>query len=78
MLINFETMKNEKPRFIGGEYYWKQTDTILKQNSYDEKALEVVLPDMIVKDEIIDVLNEFKKEVEKNYEKVEVWYVIAK
>ena len=71
MLVNFEMFKN-------GKYYWEQTKTTLKRDSYDKKALEVVLPDMIVKDEIIDVLNEFKKEVEKNYEKIEVWYVIAK
>ncbi len=48
----------------------------LSIEDYDKKALEVVLPDIIMTENSLNVLNDFKKTMEAGG--MEVWYVIAK
>lgn len=48
----------------------------LQESDYDKKVLEIVLPDVIITDSTLSVLNDFKSELEKSG--MEVWYRIAK
>ena len=45
-------------------------------DDYDKKVLEIVLPDIIISESALEVLNEFKIVAEENG--IEIWYCIAK
>lgn len=61
----------EKKFFIKNNEY-KYNGRILKKSDYDTKALEIILPDVIIKEDTLKVLNEFKETWEE--QGVEVWY----
>ncbi len=68
-------MNFEKNYFNGDDVFtWGEAE--LRRNQYDKKALEVVLPDIIMMENSLNVLNDFKKTMEASG--IEVWYVIAK
>ena len=70
-----DSLKNiEKNYFKNGTLEWG--GTILKTSQYDKKVLEIVLPDVIISEDALKILNEFKASM-KN-EGIEVWYKIAK
>lgn len=70
-----DSLKNiEKNYFDEGILEWG--GTTLKTSQYDKKALEIVLPDVIISENALKVLNDFKTSMEK--EGIEVWYRIAK
>ena len=70
-----DSLKNiEKNYFKNGTLEWG--GTILKTSQYDKKVLEIVLPDVIISEDALKILNEFKTSM-KN-EGIEVWYKIAK
>ena len=48
--------------------------TKLSQTDYVTKVLEIILPDVIVTDDVIKTLNEFQK----TSGNIEVWYRIGK
>lgn len=50
--------------------------TTLKTSQYDKKALEIVLPDVIISEDALKVLNDFQTSMAKDG--IEVWYRIAK
>ena len=56
------------------EFYWGET--ILERNQYNNKALEIVVPDMPITESTKSILDDFKTEAENI--NIEVWYVIAK
>ena len=50
--------------------------TTLSTSEYDKKALEIVLPDVIITEDSLRVLNEFQAAwAEKG---IEVWYRVTK
>lgn len=51
-------------------------DTTLSITQYDKKALEIILPDVIITEESLKVLNDFKAVMEKSG--MEIWYCITK
>ena len=68
------SLKNiEKNYFNDGVLEWGETT--LRVSQYDKKALEIVLPDVIISKDALKVLNDFKTSMEK--EGMEVWYRIA-
>lgn len=51
-------------------------NTTLRRSAYDKKALEIVLPDVIITEDTLKVLNEFQATwAEKG---IEVWYRVTK
>lgn len=51
-------------------------NTTLRRSEYDKKALEIVLPDVIISEDTLKVLNEFQSTwAEKG---IEVWYRVTK
>ncbi len=70
-----ESLKNiEKNYFDDGVLEWG--GTTLKTSQYDKKALEIVLPDVIISENALKVLNDFQTSMAKDG--IEVWYRIAK
>ena len=71
-----DALKGFEEKYFKGldEYRWGKT--VLRKNQYNKKALEVVLPDIIMTENSLNVLNDFKKTMEASG--MEVWYVIAK
>ncbi len=47
-----------------------------KEQYNNKKALEIVLPDVIITEDALTVLTDFKTTMEKS--DIEVWYIIAK
>lgn len=69
------SLKNiEQNYFKNGTLEWGET--ILSAEQYNKKALEIVLPDVIISDDALEVLNDFKTVMEKDG--IEIWYRIAK
>ena len=62
-------LNEKRDGFIWGE-------TILERNQYNNKALEIVVPDMPITESTKSILDDFKTEAENI--NIEVWYVIAK
>ena len=48
----------------------------LNKNKYDKMALEIVLPDIIITEDALKVLEEFKQTMEN--QGIEVWYKVTK
>ena len=70
-----DALKNiEKNYFKDGALKWGGTTLRIEQ--YDKKALEIVLPDVIITEDALKVLKEFKESMEKSG--LEIWYRIAK
>ena len=62
--------------YFKGQDYLKWGDTTLRKSQYNgRKALEIVLPDTIITNNALKVLNEFKLEMEEAG--MEVWYRIV-
>lgn len=57
-----------------GEFRWGNS-TVLSIDDYDSKALEIVLPDTIITENMATILNEFKSTMEKDG--LEIWYRIT-
>ena len=64
----------EKNYFDDDVIHWGRTD--LSKSDYDKKALEIVLPDVIITENALKVLNDFKTEMESAG--LEVWYIVTK
>ena len=47
----------------------------LNRNDYNKKVLEIVLPDVIITEDALKILNEFKAIIQKDG--IEVWYRIT-
>ena len=74
-LENFENglKKGGKPYFDSqGVMEWGGTK--LLKTDYDKKVLEIILPDVIITDDVVEVLNDFQK----TSGDIEVWYRIGK
>ena len=62
--------------------YMKESDEFtwggvtLNKNKYDKMALEIVLPDIIITEDALKVLEEFKQTMEN--QGIEVWYKVTK
>lgn len=70
-----DSLKNiEKNYFDDGVLEWG--GTTLKTSQYDKKALEIVLPDVIISEDALKVLNDFQTSMAKDG--IEVWYRIVK
>lgn len=71
-----ESLKNIEKNYFDavGELKWR--GTTLKKSQYNKKALEIVLPDVIMTEDSLKVLKEFKENMEKNG--LEVWYCVTK
>ena len=67
-------MNIEKKYFKHGQLI--RGDTVLLQTQYEKKALEIVLPDVIISENSLEILNKFKKDMAEKG--LEVWYVITK
>lgn len=71
-----DALKNIEKNYFNeiGELVWgKHT---LRVDQYNKKALEIVLPDVIITEDALKVLKEFKESMEKSG--LEIWYRIAK
>lgn len=70
-----EALQNIEKKFNSkGVFEWG--DTILSTSDYDKKALEIILPDVIITEDTLKVLNEFQATwAEKG---IEVWYRVTK
>ena len=66
----------EKNYFKEGSERFKWGQTVLNRTDYNKKALEIVLPDVIISENALKVLNDFKTEMEAAG--LEVWYVVTK
>ena len=70
-LINFEK------KYFKGEDEYSWGESVLRKEQYNnKKALEIVLPDVIITEDALTVLTDFKTTMEKS--DIEVWYIIAK
>lgn len=71
-----DSLKNFESKYFKGldEFTWKGK-TITK-NQYNKKALEIVLPDIVINENTLEVLNNFKKTMDSSG--FEVWYIIGK
>ena len=72
---------NFEKNYLGYNIFFNMVDihcveAELRRNQYDKKALEVILPDIMMTENSLNVLNDFKKTMEAGG--LEVWYVIAK
>ena len=70
-------LKNFERKYFNenGELKWGNGRTLL-QEDYDKKALEVVLPNTIITEDILTELNLFKREMDEVG--IEIWYRITK
>ena len=71
-----DALKGFEEKYFKGldEFNWG--GKTIDKDDYNKKALEVVLPDIIMTENFLNVPNDFKKTMEASG--VEVWYVIAK
>lgn len=72
-----ESLKNIEKNYFNDEgvLKWKQYPP-LNKTDYDKKALEIVLPDVIMTEDSLKVLKEFKETMEKSG--LEIWYRVTK
>lgn len=49
---------------------------LINKIEYNKKALEIVLPDVVITEDALDVLTNFKTVMEASC--MEVWYIISK
>lgn len=72
-----ESLKNIEKKYFNdkGVLIWRDYPP-LYLDEYNKKALEVVLPDVIITENSLKVLNEFKEEMEKKG--IEIWYRVTK
>ncbi len=71
-----EALQNIEKKYFNSKGELKWGKKVLKTSEYDIKALEIVLPDVIITEDTLKVLNEFQDAwAEKG---IEVWYRIAK
>lgn len=57
-----------------GTFEWANKK--LRTSDYDTKVLEIILPDVIIIEDSLKVLNDFKETMGKSG--LEVWYCIGK
>ena len=71
-----DALKGFEEKYFKGldEFNWG--GKTIDKDDYNKKALEVILPDIIMTENSLNVLNDFKKTMEASG--MEVWYVIAK
>ena len=69
-------LKNFEGKYFKSDDVFRWGDVRLKRSDYNRKALEIILPDIIITEDTIDVLKEFKLAMEK--EGIEVWYRVTK
>ncbi len=65
----------ERTLFAQGDTY-RLGSTILSKSDYDKKALEIILPDVIITEDNLKVLNEFQNACKEKG--IEVWYRTTK
>lgn len=71
-----DALKNIEKKYFDktGKIEWGKYT--LSATDYNKKALEIVLPDVIITEDALKVLKEFKESMEKSG--LEIWYRIAK
>ena len=67
--------KFESKYFKDGDVF-RWGDTALNRKEYSKMALEIVLPDIIITEDALKVLEEFKQTMEN--QGIEVWYKVTK
>ena len=71
------SLKNIESKYFNDKGVLKWRDyPELSIDDYDKKALEIILPDIIITEDSLKVLNEFKERMEKSG--LEVWYRVTK
>lgn len=71
-----DSLEGFEKKYFKGEDVFEWGKRLLHKTEYDNKALEIILPDVIVTEDVLKALNEFKKTAKNSG--IEVWYVIAK
>ena len=57
-----------------GKLKWGDNEP-LTVNDFDKKALEIVLPDVVITEDALNVFQEFQSTTQK--QGIEVWYIIG-
>lgn len=70
------SLKNIEQNYFDANGVLDWGTTTLRTSDYNKKALEIVLPDVIVSENALKTLNDFKESMGKIG--IDVWYVIAK
>lgn len=71
-----ESLKNIEKNYFDSSGVLEWGGTVLNKTDYNKKALEIVLPDVLITEDTLKVLNDFKATMESGG--MEVWYRIAK
>ena len=70
-----QSLKNIEDNYFGEDDMLVWAGRTLRKDMYNKKALEIILPDVIITEDTLMVLKEFKESMEKSG--MEVWYRIA-
>lgn len=70
------SLKNIESKYFEADGIFKWGDTFLQKDDYNKKALEIILPDVIITEESLKVLGDFQKTMKQT--DFEVWYRIGK
>lgn len=68
-------LKNFEGKYFKGDDVFRWGDTALNRKEYSKKALEIVLPDIIITENTLKVLEEFKTTMKS--QGIEVWYRVT-
>ena len=68
-------LKNFEGKYMNGSGEFKWGGVTLNKNNYKKMALEIVLPDIIITENTLKVLEEFQKTM--NAQGIEVWYRVT-
>lgn len=69
------SLKNFESKYFKGGEVFRWGDIRLNKSDYNKKALEIILPDIIITEDTLNILNEFKVAMERDG--IEVWYRIT-
>lgn len=68
-------LKNFEGKYFKGDDVFRWGDTALNRKEYSKMALEIVLPDIIITEDTLKVLEEFQETM--NGQGIEVWYRVT-
>lgn len=70
------SLKDFEKKYFKGLDEFRWGNKRLKKSDYNKKALEIILPDTIITENTLNILDDFKNMVTESG--IEVWYIIAK
>lgn len=71
-----DALKNIEKKYFNSSGEMKWGGTVLKDSQYNKKVLEIVLPDVIITEDALKVLNDFQRTMGSSG--FEVWYRVTK